>query len=182
MGSPRQPKKKYSRPFKRWSKERLDSEKPVIQEFGLKNKMEIWRVASLLRKFAAQAKRLIALRGAQAEMEKRQMIGKLSSLGVISQNASLDEVLGLTLKDFLARRLQTIVFKRNLARTVRQSRQFIVHRQVKVGDKVITSPSFLVPVSAEDKVAFVETSALANPEHPERAVKAAVKEVPDAKE
>ncbi len=182
MGSPRQPKKKYSRPLKRWSKERLDSEKPVIQEFGLKNKKEIWRAASSLRKFAAQAKRLIALRGVQAEVEKKQMIGKLSSLGIISPNASLDEVLGLTLKDFLVRRLQTIVFKRNLARSVRQSRQFIVHRQIKVGDKIITSPSFLVPVSVEDKVAFVETSPLANPEHPERAVKDDVKKVPDAKD
>ncbi len=182
MGSPRQPKKKYSRPFKRWSKERLDSEKPVMQEFGLKNKMELWRVDSLLRKFAAQAKRLIALRGAQAEIEKKQMMSKLSSLGIISSNASIDEVLGLTLKDFLGRRLQTIVFKRNLARSVKQSRQFIVHRQIKVGDKLITSPSFLVPVSVEEKVGFVETSALANPEHPERAVKVSVKGVPDAKE
>ncbi len=94
MGSPRQPKKKYSRPFKRWSKERLDYEAPLIKEFGLKNKMEIWRVASMLRKFAGQAKRLIALRGAQADIEKRQMISKLSSLGVISREASLDEVLG----------------------------------------------------------------------------------------
>ncbi len=182
MGSPRQPKKKYSRPFKHWSKERLDYEAPLIKEFGLKNKKELWKVSSLLSKFAFQAKRLISLRGVQAEIEKRQMIGKLNSLGVISREASLDEVLGLTLKDFLARRLQTIVFKRNLARSVRQSRQFIVHRQIRIGDKVITSPSFLVPATIEGKVAFAETSALANPEHPERAVKAAVKEVPDAKE
>ncbi len=182
MGSPRQPKKKYSRPLKRWSKERLDYEAPLIKEFGLKNKMEIWRASSFLRKFAAQAKRLISLKGAQAEIEKRQMISKLNSLGMISREASLDEVLGLTLKDFLARRLQTIVFKKNLARSVRQSRQFIVHRQIMIGEKVITSPSFLVPASAEDKVAFVESSALANPEHPERAVKVAVKGVPDAKE
>ncbi len=34
----------------------------------------------------------------------------------------------------------------------------------------------------EGKVDFVETSSLANPEHPERVVKAAVKGVPDAKE
>lgn len=154
----------------------------MIKEFGLKNKKELWKTSSLLRKFASQAKRLTSLRGAQAEIEKRQMIGKLNSLGVISRDASLDEVLGLTVKDFLERRLQTIVFKKNLARSMMQSRQFIVHRQIRVGDRVTTSPSFLVPASGEDRVAFVETSALANPEHPERAVKAAVEEVPDAKE
>ncbi len=182
MGSPRQSKKKYSRPFKRWSKERLDYEEPVSKEFGLKNKMELWRAASFLRKFASQAKRLIPLRGEQAELEKRQLIGKLNSLGIISREASLDEVLSLTLNDFLARRLQTIVFKRNLARSVKQSRQFIVHGQIKIGGKIITSPSFLVPAAVEDTVGFVETSALANAEHPERAVKVVVKGVPDAKE
>ena len=78
MGSPKQPKKKYSRPFKPWDRKRLDSEKPVMNEFGLKNKRELWRTASLLRKFTAQAKRLIALRGGQAETEKKQLIDKLS--------------------------------------------------------------------------------------------------------
>ena len=181
MGSPNQPKKKYSRPFKPWDRKRLDSEKPVMNEFGLKNKRELWRTASLLRKFTAQAKRLIALRGGQAETEKKQLIDKLSSLGVIGKNASLDEVLGLTVKDFLSRRLQTIVFKKNFSRSIRQSRQFISHRHVKVGDKVITSPSYIVPSSIEGQVVFVEGSTLSKPDHPERAVKE-VKEVPDAEE
>jgi len=181
MGSPKQPKKQYSRPFKIWNRERLDTEKPMIDEFGLKNKQELWRTASLLRKFTAQAKRLTALRGEQAEVEKRQLIEKLSSFGLIGKNASLDEVLGLTIKDFLSRRLQTIVFKKNFSRSINQSRQFISHHHIKVADKIITAPSYIVPVALEEKVIFVENSALSKPDHPERAVKE-VKEVPDAKE
>ena len=178
MGSPRKPKKQYSRPFKIWNRDRLDREKPIVKEFGLKNKTELWRSASLLRKYTSQAKRLIASRGEQAAVEKKQLVDKLSSLGIIDSSASLDDVLGLTINDFLSRRLQTIVFKRNLSRTIDQSRQFITHRHIKVGNKTITAPSYLVPLSAEQGVSFVETTSLAKADHPERAVKE-VKEVPD---
>ncbi|MAG16049.1 30S ribosomal protein S4 [Candidatus Woesearchaeota archaeon] len=179
MGSPRFPKKKYSRPLKLWNKERLDEESPFMKEFGLKNKQEYWRTTSLLRKFTAQAKRLIALRGEQAEIEKKQLLDKLVSLGVITKEASLDEVLGLTVKDFLVRRLQTVVFKKKFSHSISQSRQFISHRHIKIGDKIITSPSYLVPLVLEEQVTFVENSALSKPDHPERVIKE-VTEVPDA--
>ena len=180
MGSPKKPKKMYSRPFKIWDRTRLDAEKPTIKEFGLKNKKELWRTASLLRKYAGQAKRLIALRGSQAEIEKKQLIGKLSSLGAVQANASLDEVLGLSIKDFLERRLQTVVFRKHLARSITQSRQFITHKHVTVNDRIITSPSFLVPLSVESQVSFADKSHLSKPDHPERVQEK--KEVPDAKE
>ena len=57
MGSPKKPKKTYSRPFKIWDRTRLDEEKPTIKEFGLKNKKELWKAASLLRKYSGQAKK-----------------------------------------------------------------------------------------------------------------------------
>ncbi|MBI2664822.1 30S ribosomal protein S4 [Candidatus Woesearchaeota archaeon] len=181
MGSPRHPKKRYSRPFKIWNRTRLDSEKPIVEEYGLKNKKELWRTSSLLRKFTAQGKRLIALRGLQADVEKKQLIAKLSSLGLISADASIDEVLGLDIKDFLRRRLQTVVFSKKLSRSIKQSRQFIVQRHIRVGSRIITSPSFLVPTQLESQVEFSEGSSLSKLDHPERAaVKPA--EVPDAKE
>ena len=178
MGSPRLPKKTYSRPSKIWDRERLDFEKPIIQEFGLKNKKELWQTTSLLKKFTSHAKKLIALRGTQADIEKKQLIGKLSSLGIIAPNSQLDEVLGLTIKDFLSRRLQTVVFKKNFARSINQARQFIVHKHVSVADKIITSPSFLVPLSAEGQVNFADKSSLSKADHPERVIE--TKEVPDA--
>lgn len=180
MGSPKKPKKTYSKPFKLWQRERLDAEKPTVKEFGLKNKKELWKTVSMLRKYAGQAKRLIALRGRQAEIEKKQLIGKLSSLGAIEANASLDEVLGLSVKDFLERRLQTVLFRKKLARSITQSRQFITHKHVSVNDKIITSPSFMVPLSAESQVSFADKSNLSKPDHPERVQEK--KEVPDAEE
>ncbi|MBI2137815.1 30S ribosomal protein S4 [Candidatus Woesearchaeota archaeon] len=180
MGDPGKSRKKYSKPFKLWQRDQLDADKAVTKEFGLKNKHELWRTGALVRKFTSQAKRLIALKSKQAEIERRQMMEKLNKLGLIKQNASLDEVLGLEVKNFMARRLQTIVFKKNLARSIAQARQFITHRHISVNDKIITAPSYIVPTELEEQVAFVPSSALSKPEHPERLIKEAAKEVSDA--
>ena len=161
MGSPRKPKKQYSRPLKLWNKDRLDEERPLIRKFGLKNKQELWKTMSLLRKYARQAKFLIASRGAQQEIERKQLIEKLNRLGIIGSQASLDDVLGLTVDNFLNRRLQTIVFKKSFSSSISQSRQFITHRHIRVGEQIITSPSYLVPLASEGEVAFVESSAVA---------------------
>ena len=182
MGNTRKPKKQYDRPFKIWNRERLDIEKPMVKEFGLHNKMELWRVSSLLRKYTSQAKKLNASRSKQSDIEAKQLISKLSLLGIVSREASLDDVLGLGVKDFLERRLQTVVFKKKLSRSVMQSRQFITHKHVSIGGKIITSPSYMVSLVDEPSVSFVSSSSLASEEHPERSVKEKPVEVPDAKE
>ena len=181
MGSTRKPKKQYSVPLQLWNKDRLDEERPLVKEFGLKNKRELWKTKTLLRKYARQAKFLIASRGNQAEMEKKQLIGKLAELGILNSESSLDDVLGLTVKDFLGRRLQTIVFKRNLSKSINQSRQFITHRHIKAGNKMMTSPSYLVPLKTEDKVFFVENSSLVG-RHQEEEAERKMKEGPENKE
>ena len=82
MGHPKLKKKTYSKPTHPWQKERIEEEKELLKEFGLKNKEEIWKVASLLRKYAKQAKTLIALNTPQSEIEKAQLLKKLSSLSL----------------------------------------------------------------------------------------------------
>ena len=138
----------------------------------MKTKRELWKVDSKLKSFAAQAKRLIALRTEQAKLESKQLLARLNRLGLLPATATLDDVLALTLKNLLDRRLQTLVFKKNLAHTLRQARQFIVHEHVLVGKRQVSSPSYLVPVSDEGMISILPTSSLANPEHPERAFKA----------
>ena len=48
---------------------------------------------------------------------------RLKKMGVLDQTAVLDNVLDLSIEDLLERRLQTIVFRKGLARTIFQSRQ-----------------------------------------------------------
>lgn len=170
MGDPKRQRKKYSRPSHPWQKERIEQEASLIKEYGLKNKKELWKVASTIKNFARQARKLAALETKQAEKEKKQLLDKLYTLNLVSRNARLDDALGLSTRDLLERRLQSIVFRKGLAKSMRQARQFIVHGHIVVGDKKITSPGFFVPSQLEDSVAFAKGSALADVQHPERIV------------
>lgn len=168
MGDPKKPRKKYQGPSHPWQKQRIIDEKELVIAYGLKNKQELWKMGTLVKQIAAKAKRVIARTGEQASKEEKQLIEKLVRLGLLQSTAKIDDVLGLTLKNILERRLQTLVFKKNMARSIKQARQFITHRHVKVSGKKITSPSYLVPIDQEQGIIFSETSTLQSEEHPER--------------
>lgn len=178
MGDPKRIRKKYDTPNHPWIKSRIDEEKRISKEFGTKSKKEIWKADTILKNFKTQAKKLISLTSDQAEIEKQHLFRRVKQLGLVEGEASFDAVLGLKLDDIMARRLQSILVKKELARTVNQARQFIVHEHVLVGGKKITSPSYLVSLAEENDIAFAVSSSLYSEEHPERAI---VKEKPSKK-
>lgn len=184
MGDTRRFKKSYAKPFKPWDETRIAEEKILLKDYGLKNKKEIWKAATMLRRFKAQAKKLIAARGLQAEKEKQQLLTRLTSMGLTSTGADLDTVLGLTVNDVLNRRLQTIVYNKKLARSISQARQFIVHEHIAVNGKKVAVPSYLVRKNEEEALSFSPESGLNDAMHPERVPKAveAPKDAPEAEE
>lgn len=182
MGEPRRLRKKYSGPRHPWQLSRLQEEKKLVHEFGLKTKSELWKFETKLKNFTNQAKRLISLETEQAKLETKQLLDRLSRLGILKTNA-LSDVLGLSVKEVLGRRLQTLVFKRGLARTSKQARQFITHGHIHIDGKIISAPSYLVPEAEEAQIGFVEKSALSKEDHPERgAVQPKRKETPAEEE
>lgn len=182
MGDPGKQRKKYRGPTHPWRKERIEEENILRKEYGTKNKKEIYKLDSLLRKFKREAKRLIALHTEQAELEKKRIIGKLQSLKLLNTGAKLDDILAMSLKDLMERRIQTLLVRKQLARTVKQARQFITHKHIMVNGKPVTSPSTLLTVEEEAALEFIPTSALTNPSHPEREIKKAEEEKPKKKE
>lgn len=167
MGDIKKPRKKFSKPNHPWNKERILAEQELMKEYGLRRKKEIWKMNSLLSNFARQAKELISV---DDEIKKNQLLNRLYSLGLLKQGARVEDVLSIDLKDLMNRRLQTLVFKKNLARSINQSRQLIVHEHISIGGKKITIPSYLVNVSEESQINFAPDSGLNNPDHPERYV------------
>jgi small subunit ribosomal protein S4 len=168
MGDPRKIKSKYSRPRLPWQSERIEEERLLLSEYGLKNKTEIYRARSKLKTFADLAKKLIAARGTQAEREKEQLLTRLARIGLVKQGAQLDDVLGLQLRNLLDRRLQTMIMRKGLARSINQARQLVTHEHITVGNRVISAPSYHVLPGEEGTMAFVPTSPYANAAHPER--------------
>lgn len=170
MGDPRKIRRSFLRPGHPWQKERIEQENEVLKEYGLKNKTEIWKTTSLLRTFANQAKKLIAATKQQAQRERTQLLQRLQRLGLLPPDAKIDGVLGITMKNVLERRLQTLLVRKGLAKTMNQARQFITHEHILVGNKKITRPSYLVSVTEEPAVTFATTSALTSADHPARTV------------
>ena len=138
--------KKYSRPKRPFDKNRIVEEEKIKKEFGLKNKKEIWRSESRIKLMRTLAKNLISAR----PEEQKKLFEKLGNLGF--KAGSVAEILSLDKKDYLRRRLQTVVVVKKLARTLKEARQFITHRKVLIDGKVIDSPSYIVPVSLEGKI------------------------------
>jgi len=169
MGVVAKPRKKYMSHKKRWVKKTIDDEKKLVTDYALKKKKEIRRVEFQLSKYKRLAKELNKMSGEEKDKEAEQLLNRLKSEGILSEDATtLDEVLDISVRDVLERRLSNIVYKHQLAKTPNQARQFVVHGHVKVGDSVITAPSYQVSLDEEKRVDFVHKSALSDETHPER--------------
>lgn len=142
-------RKKYQTPTRPWDKERIESEKSLLKTFGLKTKREIWKMQAMLRKYRRLARELV---GKYDESKQKIIMDRLVKLGIVPKDANLDTILSLTVDDFLNRRLQTVLHKKELANTPKQARQFITHGQVVIDNRKVLYPSYMVPVDEEDKI------------------------------
>jgi small subunit ribosomal protein S4 len=169
MGDPKRQRKAYDSPIHPWQKERIESERGLLQEYGLKNHREIWRIKSFVKKAADQAKKLIGERTERGDIERKRLISRLHKYGLIPADAQVTDVLNIQPKDVIERRLQTMVVRKGLSKTMRQSRQLIVHGHISVNGRKQTSPSYLVKVSEENSIDFSGVSPFQDEDHPERA-------------
>jgi len=170
MGDPKKQRKKYETPRFPWRTDTLQAELKLLGQYGLRNKHELWRHKTMLSKYRGIARSLLGMSAEQREILEKQLLARLNRLGILPETAVLDNVLDLSLEDILERRLQTLVFKKNMAKSIYQARQLIAHGHVAVGGKCVLSPSYLVLRDEEDKITFSPTSPVANPEHPLRQV------------
>ncbi len=138
--------KKYSKPKRPFDKARIIEEEKIKEEFGLKNKKEIWRSDSAIKVIRERAKNLIS-----SDVEKQHaLFSRLKKIGL--KVNSIADVLSLDKRDYLKRRLQTVLVEKNIATTPKSARQMITHKKVLVNGKVIDSPSYIVPVDFENNI------------------------------
>ena len=157
MGDQKFQRKRYSTPRHPWEKERIDYEKQIVIKYGLKNKRELWKAQAVLSSYRAQARTLqakVRYNDPVAEKQFQLLLKKLDRLSLLSEGATLDDILALTIENILDRRLQTLVYQLNMATTMKQARQLITHGHIKVGDHVVTIPSLEVEKGVEDTMTY----------------------------
>ncbi|MHA1590694.1 MAG: 30S ribosomal protein S4 [Candidatus Njordarchaeales archaeon] len=173
MGDPKRQRKKYETPTHPWQKDRLIEELRLVGQYGLRNKRELWRFKTMLSEIRARARQLLAVSPEERQAQEKALIRRLYEMGILDENATLDDVLSLTVEDLLKRRLQTVVYELGIARTIHQARQMIVHRHITVNGRVVTSPSYIVkrsdvvalhPRSPFNKILKETQATLASPE------------------
>ena len=60
--------------------------------------------------------------------------------------------------EFLERRLQTLVFKQGLAKSIHHARVLIKQRHIRVGKQIVNVPSFLVRMDSQKHIDFALNS------------------------
>ena len=122
----------------------------------------------MLSEFRGIARSLIGKSVEERGKMEAEILAHLKKLGVLDETAVLDDVLDLTIEDIFERRLQTIIFRKGLAKSIQQARQLITHGHIAIGDKRVTIPSYMVTREEEKVIAYAGHSAIANPSHPLR--------------
>lgn len=162
MGDPKKPRKKYSSPRNPWQADQLSRELHLMGIYGLRNKRELWKTETELSRIRKQARKLLAEPIEERMEEESKLLKSLSRKGIIGVASTLDDVLGLTVENLLERRLQTVVKQKGLASSIHLARQMVVHGHIKVKDRVVTIPGYLVRADEEPTVRVREGSPLAD--------------------
>jgi|EP00235_Prasinoderma_singulare_P009514 small subunit ribosomal protein S9e len=153
--------KTFKKPRRPFEKERLDQEMKVLGEYGLRAKRELWRVQFVLSKLRNAARTLLTLdeKDPKRIFEGNAILRRCHRYGILAdEQDDLNFVLALTPQAFLERRLQTLVFKLGLAKSVHHARVLIRQRHIRVGKQVVNVPSFMVRTDSQKHIDFALTS------------------------
>ncbi len=122
--------------------------------FGLRTKRELWKTNTELSRIRHQARSLLALRQEVREEKEPILMKSLARIGLVSSDATLDDVLNLNVDDLLSRRLQTIVSNKMGFKTPYQARQAVIHGHIMIGERKIDIPSYTVQIEEEGNIHF----------------------------
>ena len=154
MGDPKYPRKAWRKPKRPLNYELKMEELKTLGTFGLRTKKELWKAHTELSRVRHQARSLLALRQEDREAKEPILMKSLARIGLVSSDATLDDVLNLNVDNLLARRLQTIVTNKLQFKTPYQARQAVIHGHIMVGERKVDIPSYTVTVEEEASIHF----------------------------
>jgi len=171
MGQPKFSRPKTQTPTHPWKAERIEEEHALKDQYGLKRvggMKEIWRERSALRRHRQLAMKLIGrvdTSEGHFKREKEEFLGSMQRKGLISEDADLDDVLQISVENMLDRRLQSQVYYKGLAPSMRAARNMIVHGHIVLGNQKMNVPGYHVLRNQEAEIAYHPSSNFNDPNH-----------------
>ena len=148
-------------PRRAYEKERLDKELKICGEYGLRAKKEIWRVGRHLAHCRKAARILLTLpeKDNRRLFEGAALLRRMTNYGMLDESKQkLEFILEVEIEEMLDRRLQTQIWKLDMAKSIHHARVLIKQRHIRVGRQVVNVPSFMVRVESQKHIDFALTS------------------------
>jgi small subunit ribosomal protein S4 len=171
MGDPKFARSKTQTPTHPWKQARIDEEHALKEKYGLKKvggMKEIWREKSSLRRHRNQAMKLIGrvdTSEGHFAREKTDLVNSLCRQGLLVEGANIDDVLQINVEHMLSRRLQSVVYYRGLAPSMRAARNMIVHGHISIGEQKMTVPGYHIRKHEEENLNYSSNSVYNDPNH-----------------
>ena len=87
------------------------------------------------------------------------LLKRLTNYGLLADDKQkLEYVLELDVEQFLERRLQTQIWKLDMAKSIHHARVLIKQRHIRVGRQIVNVPSFMVRLESQKHIDFALTS------------------------
>ncbi len=146
MGAPRLNRRKYERPKNMWDAQRIAADNSLMKEYGLKSMGEVWKAQTEVSKLRRNVRSLLSEKQGAVE---RDIVNRLIKNGVVPAGSGIDALLDLNERKLLDRRLESIVFRKGLAKSMLQARQLITHGYIAVNGKRVRIPGYIVRIEEE---------------------------------
>lgn len=140
-----------------WNLQRIQNDNAFLDEFGLKNMRELWKVQTEISRLRGNVRKLLSGTSEETTKTQAQILSRLAKYGVASKESTLDNLLDLNEKAFLSRRLQSLVFKKGMAKTIKQARQIITHGFISINGKRVNRPGYMVQVDEEGHIGYYKS-------------------------